>query len=189
LASNPVKERRNLVHLEKRSAEPFRSLRLTLELRPDARRVLLIDADLRNPSLHEFFGLPRSPGLVELLGSDEALPELTHAIASPPDLEVLTAGSALSRAADVAASVLMAKLLRQASATYDIVVVDSPPVLLTADAAGLASHPGTDVVVVVKRGGKRRPVLRALRRLDLIGANVLGIVVNRDEPVASYAYS
>jgi polysaccharide biosynthesis transport protein len=70
----------------------------------------------------------------------------------------------------------------------EAVVLDSPPVLSAADASGLASHAGTDVVMVVNRSGKRRHLASALRRLALTEANVLGVVVNREGALTADRY-
>jgi protein-tyrosine kinase len=218
-----AKERGQLVDAGSPSAEPFRTLRLAIELRPDSRTgnvivftsphakdgkstiaanyalaasinaaiskpVLLIDADLRKPSIHDFFGLPRSPGLAEALRDDLSGGDLVHRVSPPSRLDVLTAGAQMLRAGDVAASPAMRQLIEQAREEYALIVVDSPPVLYAADAAGLASHDGTDVIMVVSRRGKRRALRNALRKLELIDANVLGLVVNREGRLSSYAY-
>jgi capsular exopolysaccharide synthesis family protein len=213
-------ERSHLVDIGSPFSEPFRSLRLAVELRPETRtgksvvitspnagdgkstiaanyalvaavnqKTLLIDGDLRNPSIHEFFELPRSPGLVELAINDNlGLEDVVHRAGTGSRLDVLTAGAALARPGDLIGSPKMADLVQQFSTDYDLLVIDSPPVLVAADAASLASMPGTDVIVVVRRAGRRRPLLRALRNLELTEANVLGIVLNRDGRLSTYAY-
>jgi tyrosine-protein kinase Etk/Wzc len=204
------------------SAEPFRNLRLAIELRPEVRsganlvvtspgpeagkttvacnyaivvamtqtRVLLVDADLRNPTIHEVFGLPRSPGLVELLRDHLLLdlPLVAHTFPDYGGLDVLTAGAPMARAGDVASSPRMADLLERARQEYDLIVLDSPPVLTAADAAGLAGHPGTDVIMVTKGSSKKRPLVKALKKLELTDANVLGLVINREGRLANYPY-
>jgi capsular exopolysaccharide synthesis family protein len=147
--------------------------------------VLLIDGDLRRPSLHRFFGLEQAPGLVDLLAAGSGIEHVARQI-GPGNLRVMTAGSQISHVSDVASSERMRDLLRDAASDYDLVVVDAPPVLASADAEGLASHPGVDVVLVVKPSSKRRMILKALRRLELIEANIAGIVVNRAGRVSSY---
>jgi non-specific protein-tyrosine kinase len=152
-------------------------------------KTLLIDGDLRNPSIHEFFELPRSPGLVELaINENLGLEDVVHRAGTGSRLDVLTAGAALARPGDLIGSRKMADLVQQVSADYDLLVIDSPPVLVAADAASLASIPGTDVIVVVRRAGRRRPLLRALRNLELTDSNVLGIVLNRDGRLSTYTY-
>jgi protein-tyrosine kinase len=149
------------------------------------RPVLLIDADMRNPSLHEIFDRPRTPGLADAL-RDRLLPsQVAHTFPSLGGLQVLTAGSVLSSPGDVAASPAMGELLARAYQEYEAVVLDSPATLSAADASGLASHPGTNVVLVVNHAGKRRHVVSALNRLVRTEANVLGLVVNREGALAA----
>ena len=144
------------------------------------RPVLLIDADLRRPTLHEVFGVPREPGLVDVLRDRRDLSEVVHEFSTLGRLQLLTAGSPLALPGDVAASPAMGHLLTQVQAEYEAVVMDSPPVLIAADASSLASHPGTDVVMVVNRSAKKRQVVRALHSLALTEARLLGVVLNRE---------
>ena len=100
----------------------------------------------------------------------------------------MTAGSSLPRPGDVAASPAMGELLQEVYEECEVVVLDSPPVLMAADASGLASHPGTEVVMVVNRSGKRRHLVSALQRLAVTEASVLGLVVNREGAVSADLY-
>lgn len=143
------------------------------------RPVLLIDADMRKPSLHTMFDLPPSPGLVDVLRDRLEPWEVTHTLTSLGGLHVMTAGSSLPSPGDVPASPVMAELLEKLYEDCEAVVLDSPPALTAADAAALASHRGTEVVMVVRRSGKRRHLVSALRRMAVTEANVLGLVVNR----------
>jgi capsular exopolysaccharide synthesis family protein len=152
------------------------------------RPVLLVDADMRSPSLHAMFELPQSPGLVEVLRDRLDPWQVTHTFPSLGGLHVMTAGSSLARPGDVAASPAMGELLERMYEDCEAVVLDSPPVLSAADASGLASHAGTDVVMVVNRSGKRRHLASALRRLALTEANVLGLVVNREGALVGDRY-
>jgi Mrp family chromosome partitioning ATPase len=143
------------------------------------RPVLLIDADMRKPSVHTMFDLPLSPGLVDVLRDRLDPWEVTHALSSLGGLHVMTAGSTLASPGDVAASPVMAELLETVYEDCEAVALDSPAALTAADAASLASHRGTDVVMVVRRSGKRRHVESALRRMAVTEANVVGLVINR----------
>jgi protein-tyrosine kinase len=149
------------------------------------RPVLLIDADMRNPRLHEMFDCPRSPGLVDALRTGVDPWQVTHTFPTLGGLHVMTAGSPLARTGDVAASPAMEELLQKAFEEWESVVIDSPPTLVAADASGLASHPGAAIVMVVHRSGKRRHLVGALRKLALTEASVLGLVVNHERtPIA-----
>ena len=213
--------RRYLVDPSEPSAEPFRTLRLALEIRQDGRSgnalvctspladegktlvatnyalvaaqsgqsVLLVDGDLRRPSVHERFGIERSPGLVELLAAGGDVRRFARPVADvTPSLEVIPAGREIPSPGDLISSRRMAEVLRQASEAYDLVVIDSPPLLSTLDAAGLASLGGIDVLVVVDSGSRRRTLLKALRQLRLMETNVAGIVLNRDGELSPYTY-
>jgi capsular exopolysaccharide synthesis family protein len=212
--SLPKERREALVDPGSPSAEPFRTLRLALQLRSQSEdtravlvtsadprtgksttaanfanlaafggsRVLLVDADIRNPVQHEIFGITRAPGLVEAVAAHASLLQLVQPISS--QLDVLSAGQPVARASDVTHSTRMADLLREATALYDVVVLDTPPVLATADAEALAAHADIEVVLVVDSSSRRRNVIKALRRLELINARIAGLVLNRiGEPV------
>jgi capsular exopolysaccharide synthesis family protein len=150
-------------------------------------RVLLLDGDLRRPSLHTFFDVARSPGLVETVEDRLDPAEAVRPLPEFGGLELLTAGYATTRPGEVVSSRRLASVLDWArDRRYDSVVIDSPPVLGAADASALAAV-GTDVVLVVRRGARRRPATQALAELDLVGANVLGLVINRCGGPQEYA--
>jgi capsular exopolysaccharide synthesis family protein len=148
------------------------------------RPVLLIDADMRKPNLHTMFDVPLSPGLVDVLRDRLDPWEATHRFPALGGLHVLTAGSSLPRPGDVAASPAMGDLLETAYADCESVVLDSPPVLVAADASGLASHSRTAVLMIMNRSGKRRHLASALRKLTVTEANIVGLVLNREGPLA-----
>jgi capsular exopolysaccharide synthesis family protein len=212
---------RSLVEPAGPAAEPFRTLRVALELVPDSsrgnlmlftsagpgegkstvaanyalvsalndRRVLLVDADVRNSAQHEIFGIPRSPGLTEVIFSRLEPLSLAQPMRGVPGLHVLTAGMPAPRAGwDITASNAVRDLLTVASKEYDIVAIDTPPVLLAADASHLAAHPNVNVVFVVTKDQGTRRVSRAVGKLELVGANLLGFVVNREGSLAEYGY-
>jgi capsular exopolysaccharide synthesis family protein len=215
-----IVSRKGLVEPTESSAEPFRTLRVSLELRPESRRgncvlvtssepgegkstvaanyavfsavndrrVLLIDADLRNPTQHQIFSVPRMPGLTEvIIGSGDIGSNVTP-IESTPGLFVLSAGRSVPRAGDITGSNAVRELLTRASQEFDTVVIDAPPVLAAADAAHLATHPAVDVAFVVTSAQRSRKVSRALAKLSLVNANVLGFVLNREGRVSDYGY-
>lgn len=213
---------RGLVDVRSPSAEPFRMLRLAVDLRPRGdvrrpvvftsadpaegksiiaanyavvaaqtdRRVLLVDADMRKPTLHKLFGVRGTPGLTEVIAAGIDYKTVIKPIQREPGvLHLLAAGTTLPNVGDVASSEAMETLFASVTALYDLVVVDTPPLLAASDAATLASHVGADVVFVVAHGTKKRRVTRAIGKLDLVGVNVLGFVANREGDLSEYGYS
>jgi protein-tyrosine kinase len=211
---------RGLVDVGGASAEPFRTLRLGLELRPGRRRgktivftspnlgdgkstlaanyalvaglshqrVLLVDGDLRHPMLHELFGVPRGPGLIDVLGKSKTLEECVQSVQPFGQVDLLPAGPVMPRAGDIMSSSAMMDLLTSVTETYGTIVIDTPPILEASDAATLAARTDVDVALIVNGKGKQRPVLRALRKLELVDANVLGLIVNYEGQLSAYGY-
>jgi capsular exopolysaccharide synthesis family protein len=149
------------------------------------RNVLLIDADLRMPSLHTVFRIPGSPGLVEGLNS-ETEPRLPlHQVSAR--LTILTAGNPSNDPMAGLTSPRMRRLLDEARESFDWVIIDTPPVGLLTDAALLGAMADGTVMVVKAKSTPHDLVKRAI---DALGVDrLLGVVLNRaDEPHAKYGY-
>jgi tyrosine-protein kinase Etk/Wzc len=154
---------------------------LAVTLAYDGLRVLLVDCDIRRPRVHGLFQLPRAPGLMELLrasGDPDAPP--IRAIRETPvsRLSVLTCGALPVNASNLLSGTRMRVLLRELQEQFDIIVLDTPPVLATADASIVASL--TDGVLLVVRAGTtdRNAAQRACQQLANVGARVVGPVLN-----------
>jgi tyrosine-protein kinase Etk/Wzc len=154
---------------------------LAVTLAYDGLRVLLVDCDIRRPRIHGLFQLPRAPGLMELLraSSDPDAPA-PRAIRETPvaRLSVLTCGALPVNAANLLSGTRMRVLLAELQEQFDIIVLDTPPVLATADASIVASL--TDGVLLVVRAGAtdRNAAQRAYQQLANVGARVVGTVLN-----------
>lgn len=147
--------------------------------------VLLMDADLRKPV---FRGGSDKQGLTKLLTSDEALEG--HAIATElENLWLLPCGPVPPNPADLLSSGRFRSILNEASARFDFVIVDAPPVLGLADAPLLASV--TEAVILIVESGKTRTpaAIEALNRLRAAGANILGATLTKStEERSRYGY-
>lgn len=154
---------------------------LAVTLAYDGLRVLLVDCDIRRPRVHGLFQLPRAPGLMELLraSGDPEAPQ-PRAIRETPvaRLSVLTCGALPVNAANLLSGTRMRVLLRELQEQFDIIVLDTPPVLATADASIVASL--TDGVLLVVRAGTtdKNAAQRAYQQLANVGARVVGTVLN-----------
>jgi capsular exopolysaccharide synthesis family protein len=143
------------------------------------KRTLVIDADLRHPSLHLRYGLPNTAGLSDVLRDAVSLEEAVQAT-TVDGLTILTAGTPTSHPPELLASPAMAALIDALRTQYDYLVLDSTPLLNLSDGPLIAVL-AQGALVVVAAGRTRYPDLHAaLRLLESIGTPVLGLVYNRD---------
>jgi succinoglycan biosynthesis transport protein ExoP len=153
------------------------------------RRVVLIDADLRRPSLHRRIGIDNSKGLTALLTSQ--VPVETSVIPSPQkDLDLIPSGPVPPNPTDLIASVRMHAVIEELASKYDVVIIDSPPILGLADAPLMGAL--TDgVIMVIEADRSRRGHLKAsLRRLRAMRPNLLGAALTKyDTKKLSNSYS
>jgi capsular exopolysaccharide synthesis family protein len=154
---------------------------LAVTLAYDGLRVLLVDCDIRRPRVHGLFHVPRAPGLMELLtasSNPDSPPPPAIRQTSVARLSVLPCGALPMNAANLLSSTRMRILLQELKEQFDIIVLDTPPVLATADAGIVASL--TDGVLLVVRAGTtdRNAAQRAYQQLANVGARVVGTVLN-----------
>ncbi len=152
------------------------------------KKVLLIDSDLRNPSLHRAFGLDNSKGLSNYL-SGAMTPQ--DAIQRIPEttLDLLSSGPLPPDPAELLAGPRMLSLLTLAIAKYDQVIIDAPPTIGLADAL-ITSHIAIGTLLVIDSGSTRRDVARgAVKRLLSSRARLIGAVMTKFDPkIAAYGY-
>jgi capsular exopolysaccharide synthesis family protein len=154
------------------------------------RRVVLVDGDLRRPSVHAAFNFPVNPGLSEVLAGT-VQPSETVRRTTQSNLWILPAGRPASHPGDLLGSSAFQRLLAGLANSFDTVVIDSPPVLAATDAS-LVAHQNTGTVFVVSADRTARSSARsALERLDAVGARFVGVVLNRVQidPATSDYYS
>jgi succinoglycan biosynthesis transport protein ExoP len=141
-------------------------------------RVLLIDADLRRPSIHKTLGMGPRSGLSNVLTGSATLEQAITRSSILPNLSVLPAGTPPPNPAELLASTNMRDVLEQLRGQYDHIVVDTPPTLSVTDAVVLS--PRADAIVLVIRSGQTTK--QALRRsrdiLTQVNAKVSGVLLN-----------
>jgi capsular exopolysaccharide synthesis family protein len=148
------------------------NLALALVELPDT-RVLIVDADLRAPMQHQMFGVPREPGLTDLM-LDVAPFDQVVLRTTVPGLAVMPAGKAVRNPSELLGSSRMGDLVSALKAEFNYILFDSPPSLPFADAAVLG-HRLDGLLFVVRMEKTPRPqVTRALEMLKSAGCNVLG---------------
>lgn len=164
--------------------------KLAVALAETGKRVVLVDADLRLPTVHRIFQLENREGLTSLLVDRVSLPDTVERYlrATPlPTLCVLTSGPIPPNPTELLQSNSMTLLLENLAEHCDVVLLDSPPVLAVADAMTLA--PKTQGVIFVVESGRIRlgRINEALNRLRRGGTEILGVVLNKvKEDTAGY---
>jgi capsular exopolysaccharide synthesis family protein len=141
-------------------------------------RVLLIDSDLRRPSVHLRFRISNKVGLTSVLTGKTPLQDAITQVEAVPSLHILPAGPIAPMPAELLGSLQMQRLIEGLRSSYDFILIDTPPVLTVTDAAVLVSI--SDGVVLVLRYGQasRNVVARASEILLRSGAHLLGVVLN-----------
>lgn len=140
-------------------------------------RVVLVDCDLRRPRVHEVFGARREPGLTQLVLGHNTVEEAVVPT-SISNLFILPSGTLPPNPSELLGSEGMGRVLESLRAAFDLVVLDTPPVLLAPDASVVGA--GADGVLLVVRAGvtDREALRRARQQMDTVGARVLGGVLN-----------
>lgn len=179
-----------LVSSQPGEGKSLSALALALALGRMGRRVLLIDADLRNPSAHAYLGTHRDYGLSNYLAGEDDLAALVQEVR--PGVDLLASGPSVPSAAELFSSDRLADLVERMTGEYDHVVVDSAPVMGLADAP-LVSQ-AVEAVIFVAEAGRvsARGLNSALDRMKAAGAPVVGAVLTKLDAKAShygYGYS
>ena len=151
-------------------------------------RVVLIGCDLRQPRIHEFFGLPNDVGFTSVLLGEAELEDALLSVPNQPGLLMLPTGPVPPNPSELLSSARTQQVFKSLSAYADMVIVDSAPVLPVTDAAVLSTHADAILLVVSVGMDKRRDVVRSVEMLNQINAPIAGIVLNRAPETDSSAY-
>ncbi|MFC7404645.1 polysaccharide biosynthesis tyrosine autokinase [Georgenia alba] len=143
-------------------------------------KVILIDADLRKPSIGEYLGIESRAGLTTVLIGRAELDEVVHQGESPT-LHVLPSGQIPPNPSELLGSRAMSTLLAQLTAAYDHVIIDSPPLLPVTDAAVLSKLTGGALVIAGADRIHKAQLRESMDALERVDAHVLGVVLNKVE--------
>jgi capsular exopolysaccharide synthesis family protein len=151
---------------------------LAVSVAQAGKSVLIIDADLRNPTQHKLFGLDNGEGLSVFLLQDQDYCKYIRETAVP-GVKVLPAGPVPPNPAELVGSKRMKHLIREVGERFDLVLIDTPPVIAVTDAAIIAQE--ADGVILVLASGEVNRVYaqKAKDTLDKLGIKILGAVLNK----------
>lgn len=152
---------------------------LAYSLSQDGARVLVIDCDLRKPSIHENFLLSNEKGLTDVLFGKSDLKGVPKKIED--SLFLITAGTILPNSAEILGSKEMENLIKELKINFDYIIIDTPPILPVSDTLLLVSKADATLIVVKARKTKEKMVKESYERLIEAKTNVIGTVLNESD--------
>lgn len=165
------------------------SANLAVSFANEGKKVLLIDTDMRKPTVHKTFRLPNYDGLTTLLTNrNTELADIIHRL-DTDNLFVITSGAIPPNPAELLASKRMEELKSNLEEIFDLVIFDLPPVIAVTDAQIMASKTDGTIFVINKGGADKEMVIKSKELLDKVQANVLGAVFNRVETKNDHYYA
>ncbi|WP_455835213.1 polysaccharide biosynthesis tyrosine autokinase [Pseudarthrobacter siccitolerans] len=150
---------------------------LAIAIAQSGQSVVLIDADLRRPRVDDYLGLDRNAGLTTALIGKEDVANLLQQWGDN-DLYVLTSGQIPPNPSELLGSQAMQNLLLRLESSFDVVIIDAPPLLPVTDAAVLARQVGGVVLVVGSSKVRVPDIQKSLNALEMVQADLLGVVMN-----------
>ena len=153
---------------------------LARALAKSGNKILLVDADLRRPRIAHVLGLSnKRPGLTDLLAGTKSLAEVIEHDRVVPALDIIPARGKTPNAQDLLGSQRMQDFIRDVREKYDLVIVDTPPILAVADSAVVAKTVDTVLFIVRWAQTPRDTVVQALKQLNNFNCKVAGIVLSQ----------
>lgn len=144
----------------------------------DGKKTLLVDCDLRNPSVWKFFEKSQSAGFTDILVNDLPYQSTMSREEWPDHLYIINTGATAPNPSELLGSNRTKNLIERFKNDFDVVIIDSPPVGLVSDAAILSKIVDAVLLVAVQNQTQRDDLLYAKDQLDRVGANLIGVVMN-----------
>lgn len=160
---------------------------LALTFAQDEKKTIIIDCDLRKPTIHKRFNISNTFGLSDVMLDHKTISKAIHNV--DKNLYVLPSGKIPPNPSEMLGSKTLDTLLDELSKLYDVIIIDSPPLLAVTDAQILSKKVDGTVLVVRSNFTKKDSVLAAKEVLNKVKANILGAVLTRaDEKKHGYYY-
>ncbi|SFH86840.1 CpsD/CapB family tyrosine-protein kinase [Pisciglobus halotolerans] len=164
------------------------SANLAVTFAQEGKKVLLIDTDLRKPTVHKTFHVPNRDGLTTLLTDRET--EITDIVhhTETDNLYLITSGIIPPNPAELLGSNRMTQLIDGLEQIFDLVIFDLPPIVAVTDAQIISNKTDGTIFVINKGGADKEMVLKAKELLEKVNANILGAIFNRVEIEENHYY-
>jgi capsular exopolysaccharide synthesis family protein len=149
------------------------------------KRVLLVDADMRRPTMHNFFGCTKNPGLTDLFVGNSTIEEIVNRNIVE-NLDIIFCGTTPPNPAELLGSKRMHDFIKQMSEKYDLLMFDSPPLLAVTDAAVLSTSVDGAILVASAGATRAAAISRASEFLHGVGGKTLGVLLNNFDIKKAY---
>lgn len=162
---------------------------LAISFSMQGKKVILIDSDMRKPTIHQFFEFSNQDGLTSLL-TDRSIDfkNMVHHT-EIENLFILTSGIIPPNPSELLASKRMDELLVELEKEYDLVIFDLPPVMVVTDAQIMASKVDGTIFVIRKDNSTKDKIMQSKTLLQKVNANVIGVILNRKKAEENLDYS
>lgn len=151
---------------------------LAITMAQSGKKVVLIDCDLRKPTIHKRLGVSNQYGLTTLLSKEKALDEVINAT-NISNFYILTSGPIPPNPAELLGSKKMKSLIEELKGYFDIILFDAPPVLSVTDAQVLSTYCNGVVFVAGYGEAEKLAVVRAKELISKVGGKIIGVVINK----------
>jgi capsular exopolysaccharide synthesis family protein len=160
-------------------------LNLALSLAEAEQRVLVVDADLRRPTVHLQLALEYAPGFTDVVAEEQTFEEAVER-SVVPGLDVLTCGTPVRRPSRFFSARAMVDGLQRLRQHYDWILLDAPPALVVNDAAVLSTSADGTIIVVTSGSTRFDALERAVEFIQAAGGSAMGVVLNKFNPKSAY---
>ncbi|HDS1632565.1 TPA: polysaccharide biosynthesis tyrosine autokinase [Stenotrophomonas maltophilia] len=167
----------------------FVSTNLAAVIAQAGQRVLVIDADMRKGTLHKILGVSHQKGLSDVLGGKLSVDDAIHPVSGLDNMHYMVRGDIPPNPAELLMHPRFAQLLQEMSGKYDLVIVDTPPILAVTDPALVATHAGSSLLVTRFGVNQAKEIELTLQRFEQNGVQIKGAIFNAVEKRATGYYS
>jgi len=167
----------------------FVSINLAAVIAQAGQRVLVIDADMRKGTLHKILGVSHQKGLSDVLGGKLSVDDVIHPVSGLDNMHYMVRGDIPPNPAELLMHPRFAQLLQDMSGKYDLVIVDTPPILAVTDPALVATHAGSSLLVTRFGVNQAKEIELTLQRFEQNGVQIKGAIFNAVEKRATGYYS
>lgn len=154
----------------------FISSNLSVLIADIGKKILLIDADMRRGNLNQLFGLNRSNGLSDLILNTCSIQDATKTVNT--NVDFIPTGTFFNNPSELLLSNNFTQLIDKLKKEYDLVIVDTPPILAVTDAAIIAQHAGSVLMVIKAKSHNKREIEQSIKKFNQAGTKVNGFILN-----------